>query len=484
MQNKSKSEYPLVSIFCFCKNRAKTIRRCIDSIVTQDYPNIEIIIQDGASTDGTLEILQSYGNKIKLVSEPDSSPTEGFSRALARIRGEFFGSCLSDEELMPGAVSWGVENLLKNPEAAAIYGDLYLTDIDGNIIGGKHPSVPWDYEKYFCSEITPPFCSSFFRTACYKALGFHDYTGGDEFDIWINLGARFPIYYVPGMAVAKYAIHDEELGRQKHRCETGLISRKSAIEKLCNNPQTPQWIRLLHDKAIASLYPWMAIGNCKTGAWDLAKKNAPEAFRIGPNSEKLKKLAELLHQHSMKLYQEGNLEEALQYLELSIQGEIATKGVNYQRANILFQLGRINEASKASYEELKLQPDHRRAKAIISIAKNYPEGTSKPPNEIMAKELFKIGVKYLSQGNAMEAIRYFKESVVDRVTLPELHFAYATALAQLGIFGTAKAACLTELKLQPEHRAVKNLLKRIEKAIAEYDKIPDSYAEIQVNSIK
>ena len=151
MQNKSKSEYPLVSIFCGCKNCAKTIRRCINSIIAQDYPNIEIIVQDGASTDGTLEILQEYGNKIKLVSEPDSEPWDGFFRALKRVRGEFFGSCLSDEELLPHAASWAVENLTKYPEVAAIYGDHYVTDIDGNITGQVRPSE-WNFEKFLINR--------------------------------------------------------------------------------------------------------------------------------------------------------------------------------------------------------------------------------------------------------------------------------------------------------------------------------------------
>ncbi|MEK6755342.1 MAG: glycosyltransferase, partial [Bacteroidota bacterium] len=74
MQNDVNDRYPLVSILCPCKNREKTIRRCINSILVQDYPSIEIIVQDGASTDGTLEILQSYGQRIQLISEPDSGP--------------------------------------------------------------------------------------------------------------------------------------------------------------------------------------------------------------------------------------------------------------------------------------------------------------------------------------------------------------------------------------------------------------------------
>jgi glycosyltransferase involved in cell wall biosynthesis len=84
---------PLVSIFSVVKNRAYTIRRCVESVLSQDYSNIEFIIQDGASTDGTLAILQDYATKypqaIKLVSQPDASAEEGFfvpsDAALAKL---------------------------------------------------------------------------------------------------------------------------------------------------------------------------------------------------------------------------------------------------------------------------------------------------------------------------------------------------------------------------------------------------------------
>ncbi|MCH8286494.1 hypothetical protein IIB79_08220, partial [candidate division KSB1 bacterium] len=86
-----------------------------------------------------IQQLIDYGEenliKIKLISEPDSGALDGFSRVLSRINGEFFGSCLCDEEMMPGAISWGVENLRKYPDLAAVYGDIYTTDIEGNITG-------------------------------------------------------------------------------------------------------------------------------------------------------------------------------------------------------------------------------------------------------------------------------------------------------------------------------------------------------------
>lgn len=482
MQDKINKKYPLVSIFCFCKNRVKTIRRCIDSIVAQDYPNIEIIVQDGASTDGTLEILHSYGDKIDLVSEPDSGAGEAMYRALNRVRGDFFGSCLSDEELLPHAASWAVENLTKYPEAAAIYGDFSLIDIDGNIISKKHSPSHWNFEKYLCSETTPPFCSSFFRSSCYESHGLHEHTGGDEFDFWIRLGVRFPIRYVPGL-ISKYAVHPDQLGIQKRMREERFACRKSAIERLCNNPQTPAWIRLLRDKAIASLYPWRAKYYCNVGAWDIAKINAPEAFRVGPNSEKLHELAELLYDHSRELYQNGQLEQALEYIDLVPKNKFVFKDINGLRACILLKLGRTNEAIKASYEELKLQPDHHRAKAIIRMASNYSRN-AQSHNEILAKELFRTGIKYLSQGNAVEAINYFEEAAADCATIPDLHYAAATAYAQLGNISSAIKACETELKKQPEHSGVIQLIGQIKNAISEFNRLQSSSTESKIKITK
>jgi glycosyltransferase involved in cell wall biosynthesis len=460
-------EYPLVSVFSFVKNRVGSIRRSIESVLAQDYPNVEIIVQDGASTDGTLEILQEYGNKIKLVSEPDSGAGDAMFRALGRISGEFFGSCLSDEELLPHAVSWAVENLMKYPEVAAIYGDHYLIDLDGNITGQVRP-IEWNFEKYFCSEVAPPFCASFFRRFCYEAIGLHEYTDCGEFDLWIRLGAKFPIRHVTGL-VAKYGVHPGELSHQANLKADMMAARKIAIERLCSNPETPESIRLLQNKAIDSLNPSLVRIYCHIGAWDLAKKNAPEAFRVGPDPEKLRELAELFYRHSTELYQKEQLEEALQYLDLSMQGKVVSKGLNYQKAKILVKLGRINEAVKASHKELKLQPDHRWSKAIIRLVETSPERVSQLNQNSLAEALFRTGVEFLGNGNPQEAVKYFNEVLADCPTMTDLYYAMATAHAQIGTLYVARQSCEIELKLQPEHNSAKTLLTKINRAINEFE---------------
>jgi glycosyltransferase involved in cell wall biosynthesis len=124
---------PLVSVICYCRNAAATIGRCIDSILSQDYPNIEVVVQDGASADGTLDILQSYGQRIDLISEKDAGPGDAMFRCIRRAKGDIFITCLADEELLPHAVSWGATQLGRYPEAGAVYGDHYNIDLEGKI---------------------------------------------------------------------------------------------------------------------------------------------------------------------------------------------------------------------------------------------------------------------------------------------------------------------------------------------------------------
>ena len=82
---------PRISVYSTCKNSARYLRETLDSVFAQSFCDFEIVLADGASTDGTLDLLREYGcdSRLRWFSEADSSPVEGFYRALSRCTGDY-----------------------------------------------------------------------------------------------------------------------------------------------------------------------------------------------------------------------------------------------------------------------------------------------------------------------------------------------------------------------------------------------------------
>lgn len=117
-----------VTIITACYNREKTIRDCIESVLAQDYPDIEYIVVDGASTDGSLSIINEYKDKIsKIISEPDHGMYEAINKGIRAATGDVVGLVHSDDFLFsPQTISHVVEKM-KKTHADFLYGDgLYV----------------------------------------------------------------------------------------------------------------------------------------------------------------------------------------------------------------------------------------------------------------------------------------------------------------------------------------------------------------------
>jgi glycosyltransferase involved in cell wall biosynthesis len=226
---------PRVSLFMFVRNGAATMRRALDSMLAQTYPNIEFIVQDGVSTDGTLDVLQSYGDRFTVFSEPDSGPSEGQWRALNRCTGEFIGSCLADEELLPDAVERAVAAFLREPDVGAITGDAILTDIDGKQTGFWR-SGPFNLIDYLLCDYSPYFCSSFFRRQALLDAGLKTEEWRIdcvEFELWCRLATHTRIKYLAN-TFAKYAAHENQSSNKADDVLRHFSGRLSNIASMCS----------------------------------------------------------------------------------------------------------------------------------------------------------------------------------------------------------------------------------------------------------
>lgn len=378
MQQIHGKDYPLVSIFSFVKNGVRSIKRSVDSLLGQDYPNLQIIIQDGQSTDGTLEILREYGDSIELVSEPDDGPGQAYYRALSRIRGDFFGSCLADEELLPNAVSWAVDYLRSKPELAAIYGDTYSTDIDGNV---KSKIIPpeYDFTKLICVELVPPFLAGFFRTSCFRQIQLHQpMEENADYEIWAKLGMKFPIEHV-SVILAKNAHH---VGANSYRSlsyPSQVASKRRIMDRIFDDPDTPADVRKLRYRAYAGLHLWAAtaiISRC--GDMDTGKAHFLKALQYEPDENMGKYAAKKLYVHGIGLCESGRMQEGLECMQIPIDANMIYPGFYYNIANALYALGRFDEAREAVEKELEIQPGKSEVIELLNDLNNRSKSTVEP----------------------------------------------------------------------------------------------------------
>jgi len=218
----------------FCRNAAKTLRRSIDSLTNQTYRNFEYVVQDAASTDQTLEILKEFEGRldIRLVSEPDNGPADGFFRALRRCKGDIIATCLADEELLPDALERAVRIFGERPYIGAITGDAYITDGAGQI-QSVYKSSTFSFAKYLSAEYCPYWSSSFFCASALRTVGLLESRWSPdslEFEIWCRLAEDYEIVYVPEV-FSKYGIHEGQLSNQGRRALVELNSRLQIIRE-------------------------------------------------------------------------------------------------------------------------------------------------------------------------------------------------------------------------------------------------------------
>ena len=129
----NRHQSPLISIITVVYNGAKTLEQTIQSVLNQSYTNIEYIIIDGGSTDGTLDIIKKHEKDISFwVSEPDKGLYDAMNKGISYAKGELIGMINSDDWYELNAVELIVECYIKNPGKSIFHGDRYDVLEDGS----------------------------------------------------------------------------------------------------------------------------------------------------------------------------------------------------------------------------------------------------------------------------------------------------------------------------------------------------------------
>jgi glycosyltransferase involved in cell wall biosynthesis len=204
------SQLPLVSILTPSFNQARFLEETILSVLAQDYPNLEYLIVDGGSTDGSGEIIQRYTGRIAWwVSEQDEGQTDAINKGFAHAKGEILAWLNSDDTYLPGAVSAAVKSLEAHPEAALVYADANLVD-EQNLTIGQFPAKQTDLKHLLCGSVHIPQQTTFFRASYWQQVAPLDpsFQFAMDYDLWVRLAKLAPLVYIPGLW-ANFRLHGE-----------------------------------------------------------------------------------------------------------------------------------------------------------------------------------------------------------------------------------------------------------------------------------
>lgn len=165
------SSFPKISIVTVSFNQGQFIEDNIQSVINQNYPNIEHIIIDAGSTDGTLDILKKYDKHLNWVSEPDKGQSDGLNKGFKKATGEIIGWFNSDDRVAPGALHKVARFFMENPGEIAVVGDQVIIDEEGCVLEIiKSRSYSFDYLVNHAKGITQN--STFFKEIIFKKIGF------------------------------------------------------------------------------------------------------------------------------------------------------------------------------------------------------------------------------------------------------------------------------------------------------------------------
>jgi len=160
-----------VSILTVSYQSAATLRQTIESVLAQDYPSMEYWVIDGGSTDGSLEILQSFGDRICFISEPDQGIYDAMNKGLSRLQGEIIGMIGADDFYPSNDVISSVVAVFSQNEVEVVYGDKqYVNPEDTNHIVRYWKSGGYQIKNWLYGWM-PPHLSFYIKKSAADSNG-------------------------------------------------------------------------------------------------------------------------------------------------------------------------------------------------------------------------------------------------------------------------------------------------------------------------
>ncbi len=255
------SALPSISIITPSFNQGRFIERTIESVLRQDYPNVEHIVVDGGSRDETIDILKKYEGSLKWISEKDEGQTDAINKGIGMSTGDIIAYLNSDDVYEPGALLRVGEYFAAHPEIMWLTGKCRIIDEHDREIRGMITAYKNFLLRHFSYEmllVTNPVSqpATFWRRELVREFGLFDVNEHlvMDYEYWLRIGRR----YGPGILdeyLARFRVHG---GAKTVTTNFSNFKQELAVAKRYSRSRTVRMLHYANYAMIVTAYVSMA----------------------------------------------------------------------------------------------------------------------------------------------------------------------------------------------------------------------------------
>ena len=268
---------PLVSIVVPAYNHAAYLKECIESILAQDYQQVELIVLNDGSTDTTPDILLAYGDRFRWENQTNIGQSATLNKGWAMANGDILAYLSADDKLRPEAVSEAVAALMARPEIVVTYSDFDLLDEHSRPVRTV-ATRNFDARDLVLDLVCQPGPGAFFRRGAFLRAGPWDSAlrQNPDLDFWLRLSLVGNFLRIPKV-LAGFRVHEGSATYQSTNVaradEPVLITGRFVA-----TAGLPAWIVTNKNRVVATGYIASAQLHLRAGRLRLASRRILSAL--------------------------------------------------------------------------------------------------------------------------------------------------------------------------------------------------------------